>query len=219
MSLEMWSYNAGCLPQVAECEVAISSNGRPVEVETFSSGGVLPPRSERVITVTSPAENVTTRFASLDQSDPRSAADRTAPETTDIVRRFPGYKRCMATARFGPDLQSAAEARRFVHDELQPAGAGEDTIFRAQLLATELVTNAARHAHSAVDLTVAGGQGRVRIEARDDSTATPTPPTVETPTRHRGLLLIEDLSEGWGVDATHDGKVVWCELASKGLAR
>ena len=90
--------------------------------------------------------------------------------------------------------------------------------FRAQLLATELVTNAARHAQSAVELTIAGARGRVRIEARDESPAIPTPPRVETPTRHRGLLLIEDLSEGWGVDAAHDGKVVWCELKSKGLA-
>ena len=110
------------------------------------------------------------------------------------------------------------EARRFVEDQLRPAGAGEDTLFRAQLLTTELVTNAARHAHSPVELTVAGAQGRVRIEARDESPAMPTPPTVETPTRHRGLLLIEDLSEGWGVDATSDGKVVWCELKSTGLA-
>lgn len=124
----------------------------------------------------------------------------------------------VATARFGPDLQSAVDARRFVEDELRPAGAGDDTLFNAQLLATELVTNAARHAQSPVDLTVAGGRGRVRIEARDDSPAPPTPPSVDTQTRHRGLLLIEDLSQDWGVDASHDGKVVWCELPSKGLA-
>jgi hypothetical protein len=32
--------------------------------------------------------------------------------------------------------------------------------------------------------------------------------------------LIEDLSEGWGVDVRgDDGKIVWCELASRGLAR
>jgi anti-sigma regulatory factor (Ser/Thr protein kinase) len=125
----------------------------------------------------------------------------------------------MATARFGPDLSSAEEARRFVENELRPAGAGDDTLFRAQLLTTELVTNAARHARSPVDLTVAGGQGLVRIEARDDSPSAPTPPQVDTPTRHRGLFLIEDLSEGWGVETAANGKVVWCELASKGLAK
>jgi two-component sensor histidine kinase len=85
---------------------------------------------------------------------------------------------------------------------------------------TELVTNAARHAQSAVDLTIAGAHGRVRIEARDDSSAIPIAPRVDTQTRHRGLQLIEDLSEGWGVDVRgDDGKTVWCELASTGLAR
>ena len=126
----------------------------------------------------------------------------------------------MATARFTPELRSATEARRFVEDELRPAGAGEDTLCHAQLLVTELVTNAARHAHSAVDLTISGENGRVRIEARDDSRAIPIAPQVGTETRHRGLQLIEDLSEGWGVDVRGDhGKVVWCELASAGLAR
>jgi anti-sigma regulatory factor (Ser/Thr protein kinase) len=126
----------------------------------------------------------------------------------------------MATTRFDAELRSAAEARRFVEDELRPAGAGEDTLCHAQLLVTELVTNAARHAHSAVDLTIAGEQGRVRIEARDDSSAIPTAPRVDTGTRHRGLQLIEDLSEGWGVEVHgDDGKIVWCELASTGLAR
>ncbi len=126
----------------------------------------------------------------------------------------------MATARFSPELRSATEARRFVEDELRPAGAGEDTLCHAQLLVTELVTNAARHAHSAVDLTIAGEHGRVRIEAHDDSSAIPIAPRVDTETRHRGLQLIEDLSEGWGVDVRgDDGKIVWCELASTGLAR
>ena len=126
----------------------------------------------------------------------------------------------MTTERFAPELRSATEARRFVEDELRPAGVGEDTLCHAQLLVTELVTNAARHAQSAVDLTITGEQGRVRIEARDDSTAIPVAPRVDTETRHRGLQLIEDLSEGWGVEVRDDdGKTVWCELASTGLAR
>lgn len=131
-----------------------------------------------------------------------------------------GTKLSMATARFAPELRSAIEARRFVENELRPAGAGEDTLCHAQVVVTELVTNAARHAHSAVDLTVAGVHGRVRIEARDDSSAMPVPHRADTETRHRGLQLIEDLSEGWGVDVRGaEGKTVWCELASTGLAR
>lgn len=126
----------------------------------------------------------------------------------------------MTTARFAPELQSAGEARQFVDDELRPAGAGEDTLLHAALVVTELVTNAARHAGSPVDVTIERGPGRVRIEAGDDSAALLPAPLVDTPTRHRGLQLIEDLSQGWGVDPREGtGKIVWCELASRGLAR
>ncbi|MDQ4070910.1 MAG: ATP-binding protein [Actinomycetota bacterium] len=117
-------------------------------------------------------------------------------------------------------MRSAIEARRLVEDELGPAGAGEDTMLHTQLVVTELVTNAARHARTPVELTIIPAAGRVRIEARDGSAATPTAAHVDTATRHRGLHLIEDLSEGWGVEAEDaGGKVVWCELTSRGLAR
>ncbi len=125
----------------------------------------------------------------------------------------------MRTVRLAGELRSAIEARRLVQEELGPAGAGEDTMLHTQLLVTELVTNAARHAQTPVELTIATTVGRVRVEARDGSAATPTPPHVATQTRHRGLQLIEDLSEGWGVEAQDaGGKVVWCELTSRGLA-
>ncbi len=126
----------------------------------------------------------------------------------------------MRTVRLAPDLRSAFEAGRLVEEELRPAGAGDDTLLHAQVVVTELVTNAARHAHSPVDLTASQGNGFVRIEARDESGALPIAPVVDTPTRHRGVHLIEDLSQGWGVEATdNSGKVVWCEIASKGLVR
>ncbi|HVL05014.1 MAG TPA: ATP-binding protein [Acidimicrobiales bacterium] len=125
----------------------------------------------------------------------------------------------MRTVRLAGELRSAIEARRLVEDELGPAGAGEETMLHTQLVVTELVTNAARHAQTPVDLTISTGVGRVRIEARDGSAATPTPPPVDTPTRHRGVHLIEDLSDGWGVEAEDAGKVVWCELTSRGLTR
>ena len=124
----------------------------------------------------------------------------------------------MTTVRLAGELRSAIEARRIVEKELGPAGAGEETMLHTQLVVTELVTNAARHARTPVDLTISTAVGRVRIEARDGSAATPTSPVVDTPTRHRGVHLIEDLSESWGVETQDDsGKVVWCELTSRGL--
>ena len=126
----------------------------------------------------------------------------------------------MTTVRLAGELRSAIEARRLVEAKLGPAGAGEETMLHTQLVVTELVTNAARHAHTPVDLTIFTTMGRIRIEARDGSAATPTPPLVDTPTRHRGVHLIEDLSDGWGVEPqAAGGKVVWCELTSRGLTR
>lgn len=115
--------------------------------------------------------------------------------------------------RLPPNLESADAARRLVEGELRPAGVDEETLFRVQLLATELVTNAVRHAGSPVELSVACRDDRIRIEARDASPEVPRPPCVDAPTRHRGLLLVEDLSDEWGVDVQDgDGKVVWFEL-------
>ncbi len=121
----------------------------------------------------------------------------------------------MPTANFACDLASADGIRSFIEQELRREALGEDVLFHAQLLATELVTNAIKHAGSPVELTVARRGDRIRIEARDASTTRPVPPHAEASTRHRGLLLVEDLSEAWGVDVqAHNGKVVWCELAA-----
>ena len=122
----------------------------------------------------------------------------------------------MPTACFARDLTSGDGVRRFVEEELRRQGnVSDEALFRAQLLATELVTNAVRHACSPVELTVALGEHRVRIQARDNSTATPAPPGPDSETRHRGLLLVEDLSESWGVEVEdRTGKVVWCEVAT-----
>lgn len=125
----------------------------------------------------------------------------------------------MRKVRLPGELRSALEARRLVEEELGPTGAGDDTLLHTQLVVTELVTNAARHARTPVEVTVSTALGRVRIEARDGSAAIPTSPVVDTPTRHRGIHLIEDLSDGWGVEPqASGGKVVWCELRSRGLA-
>lgn len=119
----------------------------------------------------------------------------------------------MCSCRLAPEIRNAEVARRFVEAELRRHAVGEEAVFLAQLLTTELVTNAVRHAGSPVDVKVARREDRIRIEARDDSTDLPVMPEGDSPTRHRGLLLIDDLSEDWGVEV-HDlgGKVVWFEV-------
>ena len=119
----------------------------------------------------------------------------------------------MAASQLPPDLSSAERARQLVIDELRrTAGLSDETRFRVELLTTELVTNAVRHAGSPPRITVERRGGRIRVQVADDSDEAPTPPSAEAPTRHRGLLLVEDLSEDWGVEIHDGGKVVWFEL-------
>ena len=64
-----------------------------------------------------------------------------------------------------------------------------------------------------VELKLARRDGRIRIEARDDCPERPVPSSLDSPTRHRGLMLVEDLSEEWGCDLDDGhGKVVWFEV-------
>ena len=128
-----------------------------------------------------------------------------------------GYRLSVsAGCSFAPDLSSVQTARRFVERELQGSGIDDDTLFRVQVLTTELVSNAVRHAGTSVDVTVTSRGDRIRVGARDYSTTRPVPPPVDTPTRHRGLLLVEDLADDWGVDIEDDSnsKVVWFEVVA-----
>lgn len=114
---------------------------------------------------------------------------------------------------FAADLRSAEQARRVIDDALPGTAVSEETLFCLRLLTTELVTNAVRHARSEVQLVVRRLDSRIRAEVGDASTSRPVLPGEDTPTRHRGLHLLEDLSEKWGVDVGHDGgKVVWFEV-------
>lgn len=115
--------------------------------------------------------------------------------------------------RFAPEIGNAELARRFVADALRGEAVSEEAVFVAQLLTTELVTNAVRHARSPVEVTLVRIEDRIRVEARDQSTHLPVVPDADSPTRHRGLLLIEDLAQEWGAEARgREGKVVWFEL-------
>ena len=113
--------------------------------------------------------------------------------------------------------RSVAQARTFVRMVLGP---DEHRVDDVELLTSELVTNAIRHAESAVILRVAAGP-RIRVEVHDSRPPTGVvqerlddPPAVpSTDPGGRGLLLVNALARRFGVEAGADGgKVVWFEL-------
>jgi anti-sigma regulatory factor (Ser/Thr protein kinase) len=108
---------------------------------------------------------------------------------------------------------SPGVARRFVGAALRRWGAGPDAVESAQLLVSELVTNAVVHAGSAVRLTVILRDSRIRVEVTDHDDALPRmrPLEMDSP-GGRGLGIVDGLADAWGSDSRRDGKAVWFEL-------
>lgn len=112
-----------------------------------------------------------------------------------------------------PVPQSARQARRHVTSLLESAGL-TDVADTAALLVSEVVTNALLHARSDASLSVSVHAGAVRVEVRDTSVVPVQRRSRSTEAATgRGLLLLDALSERWGTENRHDGKVVWFELA------
>lgn len=117
------------------------------------------------------------------------------------------------SARFDPEHDAPRAARRFVTDVLRRWGHGLPLVEDAQLVATELATNAVVHARSQFRLAVRPHGSGVRLSVGDDSSATPT---MQEPdplsTSGRGLYLVATIAAQWGVEPTPGGKTVWAEL-------
>ena len=86
----------------------------------------------------------------------------------------------------------------------------------ASLVATELVANVVRHAHTTMEFTVGLRDGRLCLTVRDGSRRLPRPGrTRASPTPGgRGLRLVRELTDAWGVLPVSDGKVVWTQLGT-----
>ncbi|MGP4112056.1 ATP-binding protein [Streptomyces sp. 4N509B] len=111
--------------------------------------------------------------------------------------------------------ESAGVARRLTRHQLQSRWLlGPKLADDAVLLVSELVGNAVAHAGAHVfGLRIRRRRGWVRVEVRDPSRALPCRlPVGETDVSGRGLWLVEQLADRWGVDLLPDGKTTWFEL-------
>src|SRR5579884_2597895 len=99
------------------------------------------------------------------------------------------------------DLGSAREARRFVADcasRLGRPGVAE----LAELLVSELVTNAVAHARTGVAIQCVPTRAGIRVVVRDGSADLPSPRHPDPwDERGRGLLLVETLASRWGTQS------------------
>ena len=127
-----------------------------------------------------------------------------------------------------PTPTAPAAARRFVREtarswqvlldgqeDAEARAAAAELLDRAELLASELVTNALLHARTVVRLRIALRGERLHLGVHDRGRhllrLVGGDPDAEA---GRGLLLVERLARAWGVYRPPEGgKVVWCVLA------
>ncbi|GAA4921622.1 ATP-binding protein [Streptomyces coeruleoprunus] len=88
----------------------------------------------------------------------------------------------------------------------------------AELALTELATNVVRHVPGRwAGTIILRGQGVLRVEVsdRDERPALPARPYDGLSEGGRGLLLVEAVTDRWGVTRLPDGKTVWFECDDK----
>jgi anti-sigma regulatory factor (Ser/Thr protein kinase) len=116
--------------------------------------------------------------------------------------------------RLPSGADAARAARRLVEEELGEV-LDAQRMADARLLVSEVVTNAIRHGDGdgPVTMTIGVAGGAVRVEVRDPGDGFVPPPAQPDPQLPggRGLMLVDMLSERWGVDPG-DGTCVWFEL-------
>lgn len=120
----------------------------------------------------------------------------------------------MASFPFVAGTVSATDARHFARDVLEGWGC-HGLVSDAELVVSELVTNAVLHAGTSGRLVLRLGTERLRVEVVDEGAGDPRPQPWD-PLRPggRGLLIVSEIARRWGVEhVDHDAKVVWAELA------
>lgn len=132
----------------------------------------------------------------------------TAPGIRSVTLRLPFAARCVASARRAmvADLTAAGVPRRLVDD--------------AVLVVSELLGNAVRHARPLPDPArmevswAVTDVATVRVEVTDGGAL--TFPQAARPglgaTGGRGLAIVEELADSWGVTEHGDGCTVWALL-------
>jgi anti-sigma regulatory factor (Ser/Thr protein kinase) len=113
---------------------------------------------------------------------------------------------------FVPVPLAIRAVRRFVTDALH--GWGENALVNeANIVASELATNAVVHATSPFRVSVQRCGSTVKIAVEDQSPAMPR--RLDQPAGAiggRGVALVAGLCSNWGTEVQSDGKTVWAEL-------
>jgi anti-sigma regulatory factor (Ser/Thr protein kinase) len=109
-------------------------------------------------------------------------------------------------------LETVASARGWVRATLETWQVAP-LVELAELLVSELVTNALRHASGPIELTALLLDDVVTLSVSDADQPLPRLRKArEADEGGRGLQLVATLASRWGARSTAQGKIVWCDL-------
>ncbi|WP_162931147.1 SpoIIE family protein phosphatase [Streptomyces sporangiiformans] len=134
---------------------------------------------------------------------------------TDDVALLIARTRALDTAHVAtwdvpPDPAAVAETRKNACQQLTAWGLDE-AAFVTELVVSELVTNAIRYGGAPIQLRLIRDRNLI-CEVSDASNTTPHLRRARTYDEGgRGLLLVAQLTQGWGTRQTYTGKTIWAE--------
>ncbi|MFF0410831.1 SpoIIE family protein phosphatase [Kitasatospora sp. NPDC004745] len=159
---------------------------------------------------------VANRRRSLEQTCDAVLAELTGHPSEDDIAvlmaqvRPTGADR-IATLQLTGDLAMVAHSRRFTRETLTEWGLGPLADW-AELLTSELITNALVHAGSPTQLRLFCNRS-LTVEVADQEGEGPRIRRARAEDEGgRGIHLVNELAHRWGSRRTGDGKVVWFEL-------
>lgn len=110
------------------------------------------------------------------------------------------------------DSTAPAQGRWFVRE----AASNQIEAVDAELVVTELITNAWKHGTGTgpITLTVEIRDDSLRLEVCGEAPGEPVraPTTTDSEPDGRGMLMIEGLTDRWGYERTGNVVCVWAEL-------
>nr|WSZ17376.1 SpoIIE family protein phosphatase [Streptomyces canus] len=139
--------------------------------------------------------------------------DRPADDVALLIARTRALDAAhVATWDVPHDPSAVAEARKNTCRQLATWGL-EEAAFVTELVVSELVTNAIRYGGAPIQLRLIRDRNLI-CEVSDASNTAPHLRRARTYDEGgRGLLLVAQLTQGWGTRQTHTGKTIWAEQA------
>jgi anti-sigma regulatory factor (Ser/Thr protein kinase) len=157
----------------------------------------------------------------LEESGDLTAAKHVCDQHSQVIRltvpaataRRPVLRPTAASDRvFVPAPEVIREVRGFIRELLGEWGE-EGCVAEAEVIVTELATNAVVHARSPFRVSVFLAGPEIRIAVRDASMVPPR--CIDGHVQRnggRGISIVAALSDAWATDREPDGKTIWATL-------